>query len=85
MPSVTLNFTAAKGLRFMEAVKAHSLSPLTDPAGEPHTELQLLKQGLIVLVAREVHAFEQGQAMQIAHAVMDEAENSVQIDDEIAS
>ena len=86
MPKIQLNFTVEKGLRVLAAFKAHNLSPLRNPeTEEPYTELQLLKRGLIVLAAREVHAFERGQAMEIAHAAMAEAEESVIEDLDIAS
>lgn len=86
MPKIELNFTVEKGLRALAAFTAHNLSPLRDSkTGEPYTELQLLKRGLITLVAREVHAYERGQAMISAHAAMDEAENSVTEDPDIAN
>lgn len=86
MPQITLNFTVEKGLRVLAAFKAHGLSPLINPqTGEPYTELQLLKRGLIVLAAREVYAFERGEALAIAQIAVAEAEDSIEEDPEIAT
>lgn len=86
MPQITLTFTVKKGLRVLAAFQAHNLTPLRNPkTGEPLDEIHMLKRGLITLAAREVHTFEQGQAVQIARVAMDEAEESVEIDPDIAS
>ena len=86
MSKITLNFAAKKGAKVLAAFKAHRLSPLVDPeTGEPYTETELLKKGLIALIAREVYAYEQARAVQAARVVMDEAEESVVPDPDIAS
>lgn len=86
MPSITLNFTVEKGLRVLAAFKAHGLSPLINPeTQEPYTELQLLKRGLIALSAREVYAFERGQALAVAQIAVAEAEESIEEDPDIAT
>lgn len=86
MPRITLDFTVEKGFRVLAAFKAHGLSPLLDPkTGQPYTELQLLKRGLVTLIAREVYMFERGQAVEAAQTVVTEAEESVAEDLEIAS
>lgn len=79
MPKIELNFTVEKGLRALKALTVHGFSPAEGD------ELQRLKKGLIKLVARETFAYEQGLAMEIAHAAMAEAEESVEEDLDIAS
>ena len=86
MPQITLNFSIENGFRALAAFDAHHLSPLIDPGtSQPYTDLQRLKQGLISLVVREVHASEQGQARQIAYAALIEAEESIDKDPDIVS
>lgn len=86
MPQITLDITPENGLRIADAFDAHRLSPLVDPeTGQPYGELIRLKKGLIALITREVHAFERGQVMKIAHATLAEAKESVVVDPNIVS
>lgn len=86
MPSITLNFTVAKGQRVLDAFKGHRLLPNINPGtGQPYTDQEYIKYGIIVLSAREVHNFERSQARSSGHAAMVAAEDAIVEDSAIGT
>ncbi len=71
MPSITLDFTVAKGLRFFEAVEGLGIVPIEDGEGVYYEQLDVLKSALIKLAARTTHGFETQVAREAVNVVED--------------
>jgi hypothetical protein len=84
MPQIILNFTNENRQRVLDAFRGFSLLPDTNPeTGQPYTDPEYFKQGLVALVAREVFSFELSKVRSSARANRLAAEKAVVKDEAI--